>query len=186
MSYQVELPESVMNYKPQTPKFLGKDFVGWPPIYFDGNGNPAGTDLTVEEILLIKEQKLNGTYDPDSELARRWKNSPINQPGDLPTVVKKVKKQKTVENTDVETAISMPSAPKKKKGSTYDMTAVIRILVEKNPHGPTTKGYIKFAQMRDGMTVAEYFATKAEGLDGKWHKGELRYCLEKGFVKLEK
>ncbi len=85
----------------------------------------------------------------------------------------------------VQKLVSKPITDPKRRASDYDLNAVIRVVVEGNPKKVGSKGFDKFAAIRDGMLVGEYLNTTLKEIEGKWQKGELRYCLEKGFIKLE-
>lgn len=73
----------------------------------------------------------------------------------------------------------------------YDRESERRIimLVSANPKRPNTTAHLAFSQMRDGMTLAEFFALEGQrpDLDIKpgWTRREISWCLRKGFVRLD-
>ena len=66
---------------------------------------------------------------------------------------------------------------------------VITVLVEGNPKRAGTSAHRKFALLRTSMTVAEYMALEGAypDLDKEkaWPCIELRWCLQKGWIRLD-
>lgn len=98
----------------------------------------------------------------------------------IPVVEVKAEKVKPEDLKDVPKI--KPEKAKKVKAATDG--PVIRVLVDKFPHKEGSKAEIKSGGFKDGMTVAEYKKNDL-GMKSGWQTSHLKFCVEKGFVKIE-
>lgn len=83
-----------------------------------------------------------------------------------------------------------PMRPKSSwRTAALDPDAVIRVILDANPKKPGSKAHAKYAELRTGMTVADYLALEGQrpALDGekRWPKLELLWCLHMRFITLD-
>ncbi len=139
---------------------------------------PRFLDLSLPENLKVREDARKvyqaARMHAISNAARK-QLTPTNPPK---SVVTAPRSDKPVSKPAVK-----PAATAKKPGK-YSDDAVIRVLVKEFGHKAGTQAEVKSGGLVDGMTIADY-KSKDLGLQGKWHNSHLRYCLDKGFIKVE-
>lgn len=145
-------------------------------------------DNVVEWIRGKKDLKPGLAFPPDF-LKREYK--PSTKEKKIPVINVKVPK---IDPTDLKglpkvkaKAKDVEATLKVQKAATVmnrNKGPVIRVLVDKYPHKAGTLAEIKSNGFKDGMLVTEY-KKNSLGIKGSWQASHLKYCVDKGLVKIE-
>lgn len=75
------------------------------------------------------------------------------------------------------------------RNAALNPSATIRVLLEQNPKKAGSRAFAKFAELRTGMTVADYLALEGQrpalDTEKRWPKLELLWCLHMSFIALD-